>query len=128
MDLGIRNVERHTRHFFIPFDWLSAGADLMIDVTCNGDIIFVKQHEIAIIKRGLEASEQGPNAAGARSPIRVASRPSLASSRSLGSDDMFLEALYRGKAALATSRTDKMVGGHVPMNTFSGVTVVIAHG
>lgn len=90
MDLGTHNLDRHTRHFFIPFDWLSAGADLIIDVTCDGDIIFVKQHEIAVIKRGLEASEQGPNAAGARSPIRAAARPLLASSRSSGSNDMFL--------------------------------------
>jgi len=89
VDLGIRNVERHTRHFFIPFDWLSAGAELTIDVTCNGDIIFVKRHEISV-KRSLEASEQGPNTAGARSTIRVAPRPSLASSRSSGSDDICL--------------------------------------
>lgn len=90
MVLSIRNVERHTRHFFIPFDWLSAGTDLMIDVTCDGDIIFVKKHEIAVIKRGLDASEQGSNTAVARSPIRAAPRPSLASSRSSGSDEMFL--------------------------------------
>jgi len=89
VDLGIRNVERHTRHFFIPFDWLSAGAELTIDVTCNGDIIFVKRHEISV-KRSLEASEQGPNTAGARSTIRVAPRPSLASSRSSGLDDICL--------------------------------------
>lgn len=90
-DLGISNIESHIRHFFIPTDWLSAGANLMIDVTCNGDIVFVKRHEVAIIKRGLETSEQGPNAANRspRSPIR-AQRPSLAKSTSTGSDKLFL--------------------------------------
>lgn len=88
--MGIPNADRYTRHFFIPIDWLSAGANLMIDMTCNGDIVFVKRHEIAVIKRGLETSEQGPSATGARSPIRGAKRPSLASSGSTGSDDMFL--------------------------------------
>ena len=87
---GPPNDDRYTRHFFIPTDWLSAGTNLMIDMTCNGDIIFVKRHEIAIIKRGLETSEQGPGVTGARSPIRGASRPSLASARSSGSDDKFL--------------------------------------
>ena len=90
-DVGMPNADRYTRHFFIPIDWLSAGANLMIDVTCNGDIVFVKRHEIAVIKRGLESSEQGPSATSARSPIRGAQRPSLASSRSRGSDDMFLK-------------------------------------
>ncbi|KAM0804114.1 hypothetical protein BDR22DRAFT_800435 [Usnea florida] len=89
---GTPNDDRYTRHFFIPTDWLSAaGTNLMIDMTCSGDIIFVKRHEIAVIKRGLETSEQGPGATGgARSPIRGASRPSLASARSSGSDDKFL--------------------------------------
>ena len=89
-DVGLRNADQHTRHFVIPIDWLSGVANLMIDVTCNGDIVFVKRHEIAVIKRGLEMSEQGPSATGARSPIRGAQRPSLAPSRSTGSDDMFL--------------------------------------
>lgn len=90
-DLEISSIEGHTRHFFIPTDWLSAGVNLMIDVTCNRDIVFAKRHEVAIIKRGLETSEQGPNAASRspRSPIR-AQRPSLAKSTSTGSDSVFL--------------------------------------
>lgn len=88
-DVGIPNADQCTRHFPIPADWLSTGANLMIDITCNGDIVFVKRHEIAVIKRGLDASEQGPSAVGARSPIRGAQRPSLLSSRSSGSDDIF---------------------------------------
>lgn len=46
------------RHFFIPADWLS-NSGLMIEVTRNGDIIFVKRNEVAVIKRGLENSERG---------------------------------------------------------------------
>lgn len=90
-DLEISSIEGHTRHFFIPTDWLSAGANLMIDVTCNGDIVFVKRHEPAIVKSGLETSEQGPNAASRspRSPIR-AQRSSLAKSTSTGSDSVLL--------------------------------------
>jgi len=70
---------------------------LIIDETCNGDIIFVKQHEIAVIKRGLAASEQGPNVANARSPNRAAPIPLLASSRSSGSDDVFLRPYTKEK-------------------------------
>jgi hypothetical protein len=60
VDLEVSSLEHHTRHFFIPVDWISGGVDLMIDVTCKGDIVFVKRHEVAVIKRGLEVSEQGP--------------------------------------------------------------------
>ena len=88
-DVGSPNTDQCTRHFFIPADWLSTGDNLMIDVTCNGDIIFVKRHEIAVIKRGLDTSEQGPSAMSSRSPNRGAQRPSLLSSRSTGSDSMF---------------------------------------
>lgn len=90
-DLILPNVDRSTRHFFIPMDWLSACANLIIDVTCNGDIIFVKRHEIAVIKRGLETTEQGSSAASARSPIRGGKRPPLASWKSAGSDNISLK-------------------------------------
>ena len=90
-DAGVQNA---TRHFFIPADWLSTGANQMIDVTSNGDIVFVKRHEIAIIKRGLDTSEQGPSAVGARSPIRGGQRPSLLSSRSSGWSNSVLSRPY----------------------------------
>ncbi len=61
------------RHFFIPADWLSTNDNLMIEVTRNGDIIFVKRDEIAVIKRGLDTSEQGSSNA-------LGKRPSLAPS------------------------------------------------
>ena len=90
LDPGNLKIERCTRHFFIPLDWMSANTQLMINVTSKGDIVFVKRHEIAVIKRGLETNEQGPHTAAARSPIRGSSRPSMTSSRSSGSD-LFLK-------------------------------------
>ena len=62
------------RHFFIPSDWLSTSGPLMIDVTRNGDVIFVKQHEVAVIKRGLDISDTG-------SSTSAGKRPSLALGR-----------------------------------------------
>lgn len=56
------------RHFFIPADWLSTNINLMIEVTRNGDILFVKRDEVAVIKRGLETSEQGQYNAPAKRP------------------------------------------------------------
>lgn len=90
-DLESLDIERQIRHFFIPLDWLNSGTNLMMDITCNGDIVFVKRHEIAVIKRGLEANEQGPSVSGARSPSRGSQRPSLIPSRSSASDDAFLK-------------------------------------
>ena len=77
IDLMKPNVDHLVCHFFIPVDWLSASVDLITDVTCNGDIVFVKRHEVAVIKRGLEATEQGPAAVGKRSLETGAKRPSL---------------------------------------------------
>jgi WD40 repeat protein len=56
-DVEVSSFEHYTRHFFIPVDWISGGVDLMIDVICNGDIVFVKRHEVAVIKRSLEATQ-----------------------------------------------------------------------
>lgn len=64
------------RHFFVPADWLSTNINLMIEVTRNGDIIFVKRDEVAVIKRGLDTSEQGPyNASGKRPSLAVPTHP-----------------------------------------------------
>ncbi|KAH0562634.1 hypothetical protein GP486_002685 [Trichoglossum hirsutum] len=69
-DLETLNVDNYTRHFFIPADWLSTNVGLMIEVSANGDIIFVKREEVAVIKQGLEAIKQRPNnAAGKRPPL-----------------------------------------------------------
>ena len=45
-------------HFFIPTDWMNSNPELIIDVACNGDIIFVKGNELAVIKYGLNTSKQ----------------------------------------------------------------------
>lgn len=72
-------------HFFIPADWLSTNTDLMIEVSQNGDIVFVKRDEVAVIKRGLETSEQGPyNASGKKTTLAVPTDPeSLENNREL---------------------------------------------
>ena len=49
--------DHYHRHFFLPSDWLSTSIKLMIRVTRNGDIIFVKRDEVAVIKRGLDNIE-----------------------------------------------------------------------
>jgi hypothetical protein len=69
-----------TRHFFVPADWLSSNLDLMIRVTNSGDILFVREDEVAVIKRGLEANEAGvwPRV-GRRPPVRPAKRLSSGS-------------------------------------------------
>ena len=47
------------RHFFIPNDWISSTNHLLLDVGRNGEIVFVKRAELAVIKRGLEITEKG---------------------------------------------------------------------
>lgn len=104
--LEVSSLAHHTRHFFIPVDWISGGVDLMIDVTCNGDVVFVKRHEVAVIRRGLEASEQGP-----ASPWK---RPPLAGTRSQGSGESTLRSYGMGKrpslpAAMSPGSEDTLV-------------------
>ena len=53
------NRELPVRHFFIPNDWISFSNHLMMEVGKNGEILFVKQSELAVIKRGLEVTESG---------------------------------------------------------------------
>lgn len=52
------NADHYDRHFFLPADWLSTDIKLMIKVTHDGDIIFVKRDEVAVIKRGLDNIEE----------------------------------------------------------------------
>lgn len=65
------------RHFFVPADWLSTNINLMIEVTRNGDIIFIKRDEVAVIKRGLETSEQGLSTASGMRPSLAVPTDSL---------------------------------------------------
>lgn len=55
------NPNHFSRHFFFPGDWLSTNTDLLCAVTRNGDILFVKHDEVAVIKRGLQNVELEPN-------------------------------------------------------------------
>ncbi len=67
-------VDFYVRHFFIPADWLSTDGDLMISVSRNGDIVFVKRDEVAVIKRGLDTNEHGSyTALGKRPTLTVPS-------------------------------------------------------
>jgi WD40 repeat protein len=52
--------ESFQRHFFVPFAWLSTSANIISMVTERKDILFVRSHEVAIIKNGLEAVEVIP--------------------------------------------------------------------
>lgn len=52
-------MEVPVRHFFIPNDWLSLVNSFVLDVGKAGEIMFVKQSQLAVIKRGLEATESG---------------------------------------------------------------------
>jgi WD40 repeat protein len=45
------------RHFFIPSAWLSTNTRIVSAITTRKDILFVRDHEVAIIKNGLEAVE-----------------------------------------------------------------------
>ena len=42
------------QHFFIPNDWVGANWNLLLKVTPLGDVVFVKEDELAVISRGLE--------------------------------------------------------------------------
>jgi len=60
------NAEVYTRHFFLPADWLSTNTNLLFGITHNGEIVFVKRHEVAVIKRGLEADDKGQSVSSSR--------------------------------------------------------------
>ena len=70
-------VDEYTRHFFLPADWLSTNMELMFGITQNGEIIFVKRNEVAVIKRGLEADDQGRSLSSARPSMLRGKKGSL---------------------------------------------------
>ena len=72
------DTDQYDRHFFIPADWLTSNVNMMTEVTRNGDIIFVKRHEVAVIKHGLENIESETTDA----PTKPGKRPSLVGRRS----------------------------------------------
>lgn len=53
-------VESLIRHFFIPSDWVLADhKKLKFGIGRAGEIVFAKRSEVAVIRRGLEATESG---------------------------------------------------------------------
>jgi WD40 repeat protein len=58
-DMEAAKADHFKRHFFFPADWLNTrkDLDLIIKVTKNGDILLVKDDEVAVVKRGLLTTE-----------------------------------------------------------------------
>jgi hypothetical protein len=55
-----RRGEDIVRHFFMPNDWISVDHKrLVFGIGSNGEIVFAKRSELAVIKRGLETTECG---------------------------------------------------------------------
>lgn len=46
-------------HFFLPDDWIASMHDFQVDLGRNGEIIFVKRADLAVIKQGLEVTTSG---------------------------------------------------------------------
>ncbi len=76
-NLQSSSMDEYHRHFFLPADWLSTNDDLIFGLTRNGDIIFVKRDEVAVIKRGLDNVEPSFNEPAKRPPLLAGHRPSL---------------------------------------------------
>ena len=77
-DFQTTSNDEYFRHFFLPADWLSTDAGLIIDLTHDGDVIFVKRDEVAVIRRGLNNVEQAAsNIPGKRPSLLAGRRPSL---------------------------------------------------
>ena len=55
-DLGTSGGD-YVQHCFVPDEWLSVNTTLIIKVTTKGDLIFIKGHEIAVIKKALDHQE-----------------------------------------------------------------------
>ena len=72
-------ADHFDRHFFIPADWLSTtNAELMVEVTKEGDVIFIKRDEAAVIKHGLDlGGQRSSSIPGKRTSLLAGKRPSL---------------------------------------------------
>lgn len=69
-DMEAAKTNRFARHFFFPADWLSTKKDLdsSIKVTKNGDILLVKDDEVAVVRRGLLTAEFVEGGGGSLAP------------------------------------------------------------
>lgn len=59
IDSKTAHLRRIARHFFLPNDWLGMEnhRELMMEVTSRGNVLVVRRHEVAIVKRGLTRAE-----------------------------------------------------------------------
>lgn len=51
-------LRTYKRHFFLPTDWLSTNDGLNIAYSKLGNVIFAKEDEVAVIRKGLECVEE----------------------------------------------------------------------
>lgn len=76
-NLQSSSIDDYDRHFFLPNDWISTDRSLLFGLASNGDIVFVKRDQIAIVKRGLNNIElKSPEPRG-RPSLPGRPRPSL---------------------------------------------------
>lgn len=52
--------DTYNRHFFLPFDWLSTNDAIILALTAKNEMVFAKQDELAVIKRGLDTAQVVP--------------------------------------------------------------------
>lgn len=58
VDTNWVELKYYLRHFPIPSYWQNQQRELLIAATCNGDILFVRSNEVAVINGGLEFEER----------------------------------------------------------------------
>ncbi|KAG8525538.1 uncharacterized protein KY384_009182 [Bacidia gigantensis] len=76
-NLQSSRIDDYDRHFFLPADWISTNEDILCSIGSNGDILFVKRDQVAVIKRGLDQVEQASRGSGTRSSLLRGARPTL---------------------------------------------------
>lgn len=59
VELTASSADTFVRHFFLPADWISSVHKPIIGIGRSGEVLFAKRSELAVIKRGLEATESG---------------------------------------------------------------------
>ncbi|OBT39306.1 hypothetical protein VE00_10073 [Pseudogymnoascus sp. WSF 3629] len=59
VDMETAKTNSFVRHFFFPADWLTTrkDLDLTMKVTKNGDLLLIKDDEVAVVRRGLLTPE-----------------------------------------------------------------------
>ena len=58
---GVVVIDSFTQHFFLPNDWIGAMvvSNMIFEVGRGGEILLARRSELAVIKRGLEVTEEG---------------------------------------------------------------------